>query len=205
MFPPVRNRTRLVVVRALTSTISLVEAGDLIVAERVLIREVVVRKVVGEASTSRLHRSLFRALLLLLLVVTLHPLLRTDRLGVHQPKMNVPTVARKDTTKTLARFWRLSVMRSVVGSQSALFGWLWTPTPQRTIDIFGNWKFDSPPQIRPAVLDLAMFLIGPLGSIFSSSGSNTLVWDKIRCFGSLGVFPVETLGKLKLRFLTLDY
>ena len=61
------------------------------------------------------------------------------------------------------------------------------------------------PQIRPAVLELAMFLIEALGSIYPPSGSNTLVWDKIRCFGSLGVFPVETFGKLKFRFLTLDY
>ena len=61
------------------------------------------------------------------------------------------------------------------------------------------------PQIRPAVLDLAVSSIEPLGSIFFFSGSNTLVWDKIRCFGSLGDFPVETFGKLKFRFSTLDY
>ena len=142
MLPPVRKRTSLVVVGALTTTISLVEAGDLIVVEKVVVREVIVHKVVGEASTRRLRRSLLWALLwallLLLLVVTLHPGLRTDHLGVHQAEMNVPTVARKDTTRTLARFCRPSVTRSVVGSQSALFGWLWTPAPQRTIVIFGN-------------------------------------------------------------------
>ena len=138
MLPLVRNRVSLVVVGALTTTISLVEAGDLIVVGKALAREVVVRKVAGEASTSRLSRPLLRALLLLLLVVTLHPGLRTDHLGVHQAEMNVPTVARKDTTRTLARFCRPSVTRSVVGSQSALFGWLWTPAPQRTIAIFGN-------------------------------------------------------------------
>ena len=135
---PFRNRTSLVVVGALTTTISLVEAGDLIVVGKALAREVVVRKVAGEASTSRLSRPLLRALLLLLLVVTLHPGLRTDHLGVHQAEMNVPTVARKDTTRTLAHSWRLSVKLSVVGSQSALFVWLWTPAPQRTIAIFGN-------------------------------------------------------------------
>ena len=138
MLPLVRNQVSLVVVGALTTTISLVEAGDLIVVGKALAREVVVRKVVGEASTSRLSRPLLRALLLLLLVVTLHPGLRTDHLGVHQAEMNVPTVARKDTTRTLARFCRPSVTRSVVGSQSALFVWLWTPAPQRTIVIFGN-------------------------------------------------------------------
>ena len=138
MLPLVRNRVSLVVVGALTTTISLVEAGDLIVVGKALAREVVVRKVAGEASTSRLSRPLLRALLLLLLVVTLHPGLRTDHLGVHQAEMNVPTVARKDTTRTLARFCRPSVTRSVVGSQSALFVWLWTPAPQRTIVIFGN-------------------------------------------------------------------
>jgi len=138
MLPLVRNQVSLVVVGALTTTISLVEAGDLIVVGKALAREVVVRKVAGEASTSRLSRPLLRALLLLLLVVTLHPGLRTDHLGVHQAEMNVPTVARKDTTRTLARFCRPSVTRSVVGSQSALFVWLWTPAPQRTIVIFGN-------------------------------------------------------------------
>ena len=79
------------VVGALTTTISLVEAGDLNVVEKALVREVVVRKVAGEASTRRLSRSLLRALLLLLLVVTLHPGLITDHLGVHQAEMNVPT------------------------------------------------------------------------------------------------------------------
>jgi len=134
-----------VVVGALTTTISLVEAGDLIVVEKVVVRKVVVRKVVGEASIRRLSRSLLRALLLLPLVVTLHPGLSTDHQGVHQAKMSVPTAARKDTTRTLARFWRLSVMLSVVGSQSALFVWLWSPAPQRTIAIFGTEKFDSSP------------------------------------------------------------
>ena len=126
------------VVGALAMLTSLVEAGDLIVVEEAMARKVAARKVIGEASTSRPHRSLPRALLLLPLVVTLHPGLRTDHLGVHQPKMNVPIVARKGTKKTLARFWRLSMELSVVGSQSALFVWLWTPAPQRTIVIFGN-------------------------------------------------------------------
>ena len=58
-------------------------------------REVAARKVVGDASTNRLNRSLPRALLLLLLVVTLHPGLSTDLQEVHQPNMNVPIVARK--------------------------------------------------------------------------------------------------------------
>ena len=61
------------------------------------------------------------------------------------------------------------------------------------------------PQIRPAVLDLAMSSIEPLGLILFFSGSNTLVWDKIRYFVSLGDFPVETFGKLNFRFSTLDY
>ena len=92
------------VVGALAMLTSLVEAGDLIVVEEVMARKVAARKVVGEAGTNRLHRSLPRALLLLPLVVTLHPGLRTDLQGVHQPKMNVPIVARKSTTRTLARF-----------------------------------------------------------------------------------------------------
>ena len=74
------------------------------------------------------------------LVVTLHPWLSTDHQGVHQPKINVPIVARKGTPRTLARFWRLNMKLSVVGSQSALLVWHWTPAPQRTIDIFGNCK-----------------------------------------------------------------
>ena len=61
------------------------------------------------------------------------------------------------------------------------------------------------PQIRPTVLELAMFSIEPLGSIFFFSGSNTLVWDKIRYFGSLGDFPAETFEKRNFRFLALDY
>ena len=118
------------VVGALAMLTSLVEAGDLIVVEEVMAREVATRKVVGEDSTSRLNRSLPRALLLLPLVVTLHPGLSIDHQGVHQPKMNVPIVARKGTTRTLAHSWRLSVKPSVVGSQSTLFAWLWTPPPR---------------------------------------------------------------------------
>ena len=83
---------------------NLVEAGDLIVAEEVMARKVAARKVVGKAGTSRLHRALPRALLLLPLVVTLHPWLSTDHQGVHQPKIIVPIVARKGTKGTLARF-----------------------------------------------------------------------------------------------------
>ena len=78
---------------------SLVEAGDLIVVEKVA-----VRKEVREASTSRLNRSLLRVSLLLPLVVTLHPGVSTDHQGVHQPKTSVPIVARKGTTRTLAHF-----------------------------------------------------------------------------------------------------
>ena len=112
------------VVGDLAMLTSLVEVGDLIVVEEVMAREVATRKAVGETSISRLRRSLLRALLLLLLVVALHPGVSTDHQGVHQPRMNVPIVTRKDTTRTLAHSWRLSVKLSVVGSQSALFVWL---------------------------------------------------------------------------------
>ena len=60
------------VVGALTTTRSLVEAGDLIVVGKVVVRRAMARKVVGEASTGRFDHSLLRVLLLLPLVVILH-------------------------------------------------------------------------------------------------------------------------------------